>query len=695
MTLVRLGDPLPAAVGGKAALLSRCAAAGLAVPSGAVLLDDGLHDDGLLDKGRPTTAALGPLAPGQRVALRSAFAAEDGAHDSAAGRYASVLHLSTDDVPALAAALQQVWDSGPGTRRDLLVMRMVDAVHAGVAVLQEGFEDDLVEAVEGTAEHLVGGTAADVRRLLVPRLRHRWERPHRGADHWRTPLPPWAMRLARLLRGVRRVVGAGDWDVEWADDGRTCWLLQVRPLTRPVRRDEVFTLANHKEILPPLPSVLMAGLIAERGPELFAFYRRFDRSLPADRSMVEVFEGRPYIDLSLLEDMVRGLGLPTTLLADSMGGHTAVPTGLRPLRALTKAPVLLRMGLDQAAAPGRLPQLIETMQGLQDRARAATTATEVLAVAGDAYVHLVTGMMSLSTAIGPPLAVLRRAGTLAEHAARSRSVATALWDDLADVRRGTSTLSDWLALHGHRGVYESDLAEPRFAEHPPEVSAGATARPEPPPRTLAGLATLPLWWQADRAVQARERWRDEAMRTFAVLRAQLLARCPVEPWLLTPDEVRELDRGWRPDDTFWARRAAQRAEHEAWEPPDVIGARDDTDTWRRGSSEPGRLRGLGLTTGTATGRAWVLRTPSTDLPEGYDPATTVLVARAVDAGWIPTFGLVAAVVVETGGDLSHGSIVLREVGLPAVTNVAGATRAIPPGATVEVRARQGVVLLPG
>ncbi len=690
MTLVRFGDPLPPAVGPKAALLSRCAGAGVRVPAGAVLLDQGGPE--------PTTAALGPLRPGERIALRSAFDGEDGAVRSAAGRYASVLHLSTDDPAALAGALHAVWASGPGTRRDLLVMRMVDAVHAGVAVLQEDFEDDLVEAVEGTAETLVGGTATEVRRLLVPRLRHRWERAHRGSDHWRTPLPPWAMRLARLLRGVRRVVPAGDWDLEWADDGQHCWLLQVRRLTRPVRRDEVYTLANHKEILPPLPSVLMAGLIAERGRELFAFYRRFDRALPADRSMIGVFEGRPYLDLSLLEDMVRMLGLPTPLLADSMGGHTAVPAGLRPLRMLTKAPVLLRMALDQAAAPGRLPMIIAEMERLQDRASRAGTATEVLAAAGDAYVHLVTGMMSLSTAIGPPLALLRTAGTLHQHAARSRSAGTVLWDDLDDVRRGTMTLDAWLIRHGHRGVYESDLAEPRFAERPPVSGTGGAARPALPPRTVAGVLTLPLWWQADRAVQARERWRDEAMRTFAVLRRRLVELTPVEPWLLTPQEVRALDRGWRPDDAFWAARQAERARQEQWDPPDLIGAREDTDRWRRGSSGSGpgdgaRFRGLGLTTGTVTGRAWVLRTPSTELPEGWDPASTVLVARAVDAGWIPTFALVAAVVVETGGDLSHGSIILREIGLPAVTNVAGATSAITPGTRVEVRARPGIVLI--
>ena len=64
-------------------------------------------------------------------------------------------------------------------------------------------------------------------------------------------------------------------------------------------------------------------------------------------------------------------------------------------------------------------------------------------------------------------------------------------------------------------------------------------------------------------------------------------------------------------------------------------------------------------------------------------------ARSVDAGWIPTFGLVAGVVVETGGDLSHGSIILREIGLPAITNAHHATLAFRSGDQIWLRAASG------
>ena len=97
-----------------------------------------------------------------------------------------------------------------------------EPVHSGTAELRPGRRYDVVLAHET-------GVPEDVRRLDVPVLRTRWARAHRGGDRWRTPLPPWGMRLSRRLRALRRSHGDVALDVEWADDGRTCRLLAVRP----------------------------------------------------------------------------------------------------------------------------------------------------------------------------------------------------------------------------------------------------------------------------------------------------------------------------------------------------------------------------------------------------------------------------------------------------------------------------------
>lgn len=99
------------------------------------------------------------------------------------------------------------------------------AVHAGEVEVRRHSRHDVVQAREVTVAARVAAPQ-ELRTLLVPRL-SRWARPHRGADDWRTPLPPWGMRLARLLRAVRRTVGDVDLSVTWADDGRTCRLVAV------------------------------------------------------------------------------------------------------------------------------------------------------------------------------------------------------------------------------------------------------------------------------------------------------------------------------------------------------------------------------------------------------------------------------------------------------------------------------------
>jgi hypothetical protein len=73
----------------------------------------------------------------------------------------------------------------------------------------------------------------------------------------------------------------GDWDVEWADDGERAWLLQMRPVSAATRRQEWFTAANQREILPDPPSRFMVGILRLCQNRLFDYYRQFDSSLPA------------------------------------------------------------------------------------------------------------------------------------------------------------------------------------------------------------------------------------------------------------------------------------------------------------------------------------------------------------------------------------------------------------------------------
>jgi len=100
------------------------------------------------------------------------------------------------------------------------------------------------------------------------------------------------------------------------------------------------------------------------------------------------------------------------------------------------------------------------------------------------------------------------------------------------------------------------------------------------------------------------------------------------------------------------------------------------------------LIGIGVSPGVISGKARVL----TDLKEmSLLQADEILVVPTTDPGWTPLFGIIKGVVMEVGGVLSHGAIIAREFGIPAVTNVERATSLIRSGMQITVDGNEGLV----
>lgn len=135
----------------------------------------------------------------------------------------------------------------------------------------------------------------------------------------------------------------------------------------------------------------------------------------------------------------------------------------------------------------------------------------------------------------------------------------------------------------------------------------------------------------------------------------------------------------------------RRVQHDQWvqmEAPDLI--RGDTplhaDQPVGGSAD--LLSGLGVSSGKARGTARLIRHPEEG--ERLKPGD-VLVAPSTDPAWTPLFLKASALVAETGGFISHGAIVAREYGIPAVVNVAGALSRIEDDGMLTVDGDQGTV----
>ncbi len=174
-------------------------------------------------------------------------------------------------------------------------------------------------------------------------------------------------------------------------------------------------------------------------------------------------------------------------------------------------------------------------------------------------------------------------------------------------------------------------------------------------------------------------------------------------------------RGWleRPDDIFFAtvgeveaavhgqavppvapirqrRQQYQRLVEESRTAPDRACPpflRGDEPLWPPAPEET-ELRGQGVSPGTARGPVRVVLEPGglRVLSPG-----DILVTRSTDPGWTPVFVILAGLVMEHGGQLSHGAVVAREYGLPAVAGVAGATRRLRDGELVLVDGDRGIV----
>ncbi|WP_156819486.1 rifamycin-inactivating phosphotransferase [Pseudonocardia sp. HH130630-07] len=161
--------------------------------------------------------------------------------------------------------------------------------------------------------------------------------------------------------------------------------------------------------------------------------------------------------------------------------------------------------------------------------------------------------------------------------------------------------------------------------------------------------------------------------------------------LLRFDELREVVRTGRADARLLRERRAELDRNRTLTPPRVVTSDGETanGTYRRTDLPDGALAGLAVSGGVVEGRARVLRDLSgADLGPG-----DVLVTAFTDPSWSPAFVAVAGLVTEVGGLMTHGAVVAREYGLPAVVGVPGATRLIADGQRIRVDGTGGYVEL--
>jgi nucleoside-diphosphate-sugar epimerase/phosphohistidine swiveling domain-containing protein len=310
----------------------------------------------------------------------------------------------------------------------------------------------------------------------------------------------------------------------------------------------------------------------------------------------------------------------------------------------------------------------------------------------------------------PSAGIASGAYRLAEIASRNRQTSAALRDfpasaALARLRETdpdfVRELDTVIKEFGHRGPRETELANPVFADDPSrlvDIVAKLTVSPQrvtasapSMSRRLALLASIGNKFQ-----RIREHARDATIRhthEYRLIAREIGNRLAARGVIASPDDVFYLTRDELRNPPAAAaevvrRRRAERVRLEIQRPPLNFAGHYTVTTDRSQELSPGQtLQGTPVSAGVAKGTVRVLTVDSLD---DLEPGE-VLVTAFTDTGWTPYFSYAAAVVVDTGGEMSHAAVVAREFGIPCVVGTLRGSQMLRNGHVVEVDGSTGMV----
>jgi phosphoenolpyruvate synthase/pyruvate phosphate dikinase len=302
---------------------------------------------------------------------------------------------------------------------------------------------------------------------------------------------------------------------------------------------------------------------------------------------------------------------------------------------------------------------------------------------------------------------------------------------LAGGREARDAIRAWLDKYGMRGVGEIDITRPRWSERPTtllplilgniknfEPGAGATrfeqgrqdaskkeqellARLRALPdgvrkaeeakrmidrvRTFMGYREYPKYGMVSRYFVYKQALLEEAER---LVQARVL-REKEDIFYLRFQELQDVVRTNRADDQLIRQRKDAFRSYQALTPPRVLTSDGEgvAGVYQRDDLPAGALVGLPVSAGTIEGRARViLDMAQADLEPG-----DILVTAYTDPSWTPVFVAIKGLVTEVGGLMTHGAVIAREYGLPAVVGVEHATTRIRDGQRIRVHGTEGYV----
>ncbi|MDO1445564.1 phosphoenolpyruvate synthase [Rhodocytophaga aerolata] len=204
-------------------------------------------------------------------------------------------------------------------------------------------------------------------------------------------------------------------------------------------------------------------------------------------------------------------------------------------------------------------------------------------------------------------------------------------------------------------------------------------------RSLSGYREYPKYDMVNRYFVYKQALLKEAEH---LLQAGII-HSTEDIYYLTFEELRETVRTHQLDYELIRQRKNEYEVYEKLNPPRVITSDGEivTGMYKRENLPAGAMVGLAVSSGIIEGRARVILTmEDAHLEEG-----DILVTTFTDPSWTPLFVSIKGLVTEVGGLMTHGAVIAREYGLPAVVGVENATNLIKNGQPIRVHGTEGYV----
>ncbi len=552
----------------------------------------------------------------------------------------------------------------------------------------------------------------------------------------------FAREMEELFQGVPQ-------DLEWTYDGEKLWLLQVRPITT---LQPIWTRKIAAEVIPglirPLTWSINQPLTCGVWGELFTLVLgKRVRDLDFNQTAALHFS-RAYFNATLLGQIFLRMGLPAESLEFLTRGEKfskpPLKSTLRNLPGLWRllqrewnlikdfdrdrqqlfAPTLTELTVHPASelSPEQILDRVEMILVVLERA----TYYSILAPLSLALRRAILQVpeTELDNSQTPEVESMRSLACLATDTRKLLTTeqitldsSASLFAHIAENPEGESILkrfNQWLERYGYLSEVATDIAIPRWRDNPRPVremftrfffdrEAAKQAQSSPPPQSTNWRTKL---------VQERLNLKSQVSNYYSQLLAHLrwsflaLAKHWLNSGLLTATEsifwldlsqIRRLVTD--PNDELRqqlpqliAQRQAELEQNRQLTPiPYIVyGYPTSLSLLSANPSLPKSclLEGIGTSPGQIEGYIKVLL--------NFEAATnidkqTIIVVPHTDAGWTPLLARAGGLIAEVGGRLSHGAIVAREYGIPAVMNIPHATELLKDGQRVRLDGRIGLV----